>query len=494
MTKLWTIICFCIPNIILSQLSYYQDIAPIMERHCTHCHQNNEVGPMSLTTYEEVASYASMIKFVTKSGYMPPFKANHTRVSYKNERTISDKDISIISEWIETGLLEGEKPTYPLNTAPKTPPTYDYSVCMDESFEHYGIYYDEYQAFVLPINNTEDLFIKQVILEPGNKKIVRSASISIANRGTANSADMWDPRYGFFAYGNLGFETALPNWYNWVPHTTGLPLDKEERLMIPKDSELIMHLHYGPYGETQSDSSCVHFLLSDDEKVTIQNIPLVNTGLLLDSFTLQAGQKNRISSSFYIPVDSYLKSVTPVAHLLCRSWEVFAVLPDKSSISLLSIADWDFNWKEKYMFKEPILLPQGTKIVTSASYDNSSNNPYNPSDPPHDMKKGPHMYDENFLCYFEMINKPSTAGTFKKIFTVATRKIEEINIQISEPNEYHITLHNLTDLSTLDLITKEYSIGAHTYRSSKLPSASGRYAFVLSNSDQVIDHWFFTIP
>ncbi len=494
MFRVFIIILFHLPSFLFSQETYHQDVVPIIKKHCLSCHSDGEIGPMPLTNYIEVSSYANMIKYVTSIKLMPPFKADHYKVNYKNKRAISNAEISVINNWISNGMQEGIPDTISYDPNNKEV-IYDEIICMEESFEHYGIYYDQYQAFVLPVLNQEDKYVSHIEVIPGNKEIVRSANLSLAKKGRADKMDEWDPRYGFFAYGSIGFEAEIPNWYSWMPNTKGIELKNNEVSLIPKNSELILHLHYGPYGETQNDSTCVGIIYSSEQgKIQVQNVPFIATEFLADSFNLEAGLKKRFTSSFYIPEDSYIKSITPLAHLLCRSWEVFAVLPDQSTLPLLTIADWDFHWREKYVFNEYLFLPKGTRIVATARYDNTRENPYNPSDPSFLTKKGPHMFDENFLCYFELINSASSPfASIKKPFTVATRRLAELNFNCQKEAEYSVLVHNMTSNSSVVISEKNYAAGQHTIRSSALANTTGRYAISISSDEQLQDIWYFVI-
>ena len=490
----WHFLIFFLTWSILSdaQVTYHEHIGPIITKHCQSCHQKGDIGPIPLTTYDDVASYARMIKFVTDIKLMPPFKADQHKAQYANERSISDEEKELIAKWIEDGLPEGSKDNQELNIQDKSPQVYDYTVCMSEPFEHYGIYYDQYQVFPLELEIPTDKYITDVVFEPGNKAIVRSANISIAPIGSSSKMDTWDPRYGFYAYGSLGFTASFPNWMSWMPHTPSNELTEGEHLYLPSNSELLLHIHYGPVGEIQTDSSCVHLNFADRPSPILQNVPLAHTALLADTFLLEKGLKKRISSSIELPIDLSLRSITPLAHLLCRSWEVFAVLPDKSSISILSIDDWDFHWREKYIFEESLHLPKRTKIYTTATYDNTMANPYNPSDPPHTMKAGPHMYDENYLCYFEIDAVPSYAMITKPL-TVTEDAIRELIFTITENGNYTIQSYDLSSNTVKTIASKTYSKGSHTVQSSDLPSTTGAYVISILDGDQVLDFWWVVI-
>lgn len=476
-----------------AQVTYHSHIKPIIKMHCQSCHQDGEIGPMALETYKQVSSYGTMIKFVTDTKLMPPFKPEHNTIGFRNERKVTDEERNLISEWIDGGLLEGVSIKKRDEVVDKSiDQDYDYTTCMSESFEHYGIYYDQYQVFPITIDLPEDQYIESVVFEPGNKETVRSANISIGRTGTSKDADEWDPRYGFFAYGSLGFTTAYPNWYSWMPHTKGLTLKEKETLFLPKQSELLLHIHYGPFGEVSKDSSCLHFNFADKAGRQLQNIPFIHEALLADTFLLDDGVKNRISSSFELPIDVKLRSLTPLAHLLCRSWEVFAVLPDRSSLSLLSIKDWDFHWKEKYVFNDYVSLPKGTTIYTTAIYDNTIDNPYNPSDPPHTMKAGPHMFDENYVCYFELV-PIDTYGRFDKPFSVTEVGLKELFFELEKEGKYTIKSVDMKSGNEITIADKFYPQGKHSIYSSDLPGTKGRHVIQLVDENQVIDAWWFIV-
>ena len=472
-----------------AQVTYHEHIAPILEKNCLSCHQENDIGPIPFTSYDDVASYASMIQFVTDTKLMPPFKADYHKVQFANERSISDEERDLIAQWIDEGLLEGKSLKAKSKKQESSNSDYDYTICMAEKFEHYGIYYDQYQVFPLELDLASDKYISDIFFEPGNKKIVRSANISLAPKGKSSKLDTWDPRYGFFAYGSLGFNSSYPNWYSWMPNTTSTRLSENEHLYLPNDSELLLHIHYGPYGEIQTDSSCVHFNFAEKQKSVLQNVPFAHIALMADTFLLEGGLKKRISSSIELPVDVSLRSITPLAHLLCRSWEVFAVLPDRSSVSILSIDDWDFHWREKYIFKEALNLPKGTKIYSTATYDNTSSNPYNPSDPPHTMKAGPHMFDENYVCYFE-VNSLTTSVMITKPFTVTEDIVRELNFTILNPGEYTIQSFELSSGNQHAIGQNYYSIGNHSLQSSKLPKNKGVHIISILDKDIVLDSWW----
>ena len=71
-----------------------------------------------------------------------------------------------------------------------------------------------------------------------------------------------------------------------------------------------------------------------------------------------------------------------------------ATLPDGEVKTLLLISDWDFNWQDRYFFKQFVPLPAGTKLDAEIHWDNSAENPRNPSSPPVRVTWGEESRDE----------------------------------------------------------------------------------------------------
>ena len=91
------------------EVNYYKDIAVIVKTHCAPCHNQEGLAPFSLLSYEDVASRSNFIVYVTKTRYMPPFKADIAFQHYKNENTLSTDEIQLIQTWINTGSEKGQK-------------------------------------------------------------------------------------------------------------------------------------------------------------------------------------------------------------------------------------------------------------------------------------------------------------------------------------------------------------------------------------------------
>jgi hypothetical protein len=95
--------------------------------------------------------------------------------------------------------------------------------------------------------------------------------------------------------------------------------------------------------------------------------------------------------------------------------KVTAYLPDGTSAPLIWIKDWDFNWQGSYVYDKPILLPKNTRVELEYTYDNSENNPRNPSHPPVRVRWGEQTTDEMALAFLVLsVPTPQEAEEFPR--------------------------------------------------------------------------------
>ena len=88
--------------------TYTKDVAPIMNANCVVCHRPGEIAPMSLTTYEEVRPWIKAIAQNVSERVMPPWHADQGFGPWANDRSLSDEEIAIITEWAKAGAPRGD--------------------------------------------------------------------------------------------------------------------------------------------------------------------------------------------------------------------------------------------------------------------------------------------------------------------------------------------------------------------------------------------------
>ena len=95
--------------------------------------------------------------------------------------------------------------------------------------------------------------------------------------------------------------------------------------------------------------------------------------------------------------------MTLYRHFRGKDVQVWAALPDGSKSWLLRIKDWDFNWQGSYQYSKPLALPKDTVVEMEYTYDNSENNPRNPSHPPVRVRWGEQTTDEMALAFLTVV-------------------------------------------------------------------------------------------
>jgi len=157
MKQVVTFIASAWVNLLVAQVTFTEDVAPIIFEHCTKCHREGEIGPFPLTSYAEVAASASIIDYVTGIRYMPPWTPDHTYTTFRDENVLTDEEIATIAAWVAAGAPEGDPslipplPVFPEGSQVGEP---DLVLTMDQAFEHEGNYTDMYKVFVLPTGLT----------------------------------------------------------------------------------------------------------------------------------------------------------------------------------------------------------------------------------------------------------------------------------------------------------------------------------------------------
>jgi hypothetical protein len=101
----------------------------------------------------------------------------------------------------------------------------------------------------------------------------------------------------------------------------------------------------------------------------------------------------------------YVTSLTPHMHYRGKSMRFEAVYPDGRKDTLLFVPAYNFHWQITYRAAKPIFLPKGTRLVITAHFDNSPNNPLNP-DPSKVIRWGAASETEMMDGWVEYVDHP----------------------------------------------------------------------------------------
>ena len=396
-----------------ASVTYCRDIAPIVQARCMNCHRPGQVAPFSLMNYDEVAKHAAQAVDVTQQRIMPPWMPERSRhaerdgyVEHKfvGERWLTDRELALFKSWNESGRAKGDDADLP--PTPQFVEGWqlgepDLIVKMREPFTVRADGADLLQNFVIPIDIAKDKLVAAIEFHPGNKRVVHHAVLFLDDKGQARKLDAATPEPG---YGNFGGPGFLPSGAlgGWSVGNTARRLPNEMGRYLKKGSDLVVQVHYHPTGKVEVDQSeiGIYFVKKPVAESLQQPAKLVGSIWVANyEMDIPAGEKNyRRSTSYVLPRDVIMVGVVPHMHLLGKTMKVTATLPHAHT--LISIPNWNYNWQDEYYFERPLKLPAGTRIDVEATFDNSADNPSNPSSPPKRVTWGDETTNEMLFCFF----------------------------------------------------------------------------------------------
>jgi tetratricopeptide (TPR) repeat protein len=386
-----------------AQVTFTKDVAPILFRHCAACHQPDGPGPFSVLTYDDVRRRATQIASVTRTGIMPPRKAEPGHGDFIGQQRLSPADIATIQKWVDEGGVEGNP-----NDRPPLPPTSGgwqlgvpdlivrpppYTLTADGT--------DVFRIFVIPLPVGERRFVRGLEFRPGNR-VVHHANIRIDRTAASRRFDEEDPAPGYD--GLIAHSAGYPDGHflGWTPGQAPPLLPKGLAWTLQPGADLVVELHMQPSGKPELVQPSIGFFFGND--------PPERTPAMLrlgrQSIDIQPGDSRYTSTdSFVLPVDVEVHALQPHAHYLAREVRGTARLPDGTIRSLIYIKDWDFRWQQVYRCAAPVSLPKGTTLTMEIVYDNSAANPRNPSRPPKRVGWGQRSADEMGDLWIQVLTR-----------------------------------------------------------------------------------------
>jgi hypothetical protein len=382
--------------------TFTHDVAPILYANCVTCHRAGEIAPMSLLAYQEARPWARAISRNVHDGVMPPWHADAPAGTFSNERRLTPREKDLLERWAAAGAPEGEPKDLPPSPAFTEgwrigKPDVVFEMQEDYAVPEKGTI--EYENFYIPTNFTEAKWLKAIEARPGNRRLVhhilvyyeaplegaRPAPVVQGNREDSQIAPR---KQGSRPVQRTGFPGRLLATY--APGTDAQVFPVDTALRLAPGGILHLQMHYTANGTAGTDRSKVGMIFATEPPAE----ELRAADFINGTFTIPAGAANHeVSTDLSFLQDATVWGLFPHTHVRGKRWSYTLELPDGTKRVLLSVPKYDFNWQTYYMFKEPIHVPKGARIVSTAWYDNSAANRSNP-DPTIDVKWGDQTWEE----------------------------------------------------------------------------------------------------
>ena len=360
-------------------VTYYKDVLPIVQENCQTCHRpsgyniSGLVAPMAFMTYDETRPWARAIARKVESREMPPWFASAPEGVFENERSLTDAEIDTILRWVDAGAPAGDRADAP------APPAWaedlhdgwshgtpDFVVRMEEPFVVPDDAYDINISFDARIPEdvlAEDVWVRGWELRTGAE-----------GPGVHHMCAFVRPEDGKVLTGANKSAVALGGLLSCVAEgaESGM-LPDGYGLLVKKGSVVNFNMHFnkepGP-GTAFTSQAEVGFFV-EERPVAHQ---VITDTLGNNGFEIPPNHANyRIGMARTLEKDILVLNYWPHAHLRAKAARYTAFYPDGTEELLLDVPRYDQSWQVTYKYREPKLLPKGTRIEASFWYDNTEN-------------------------------------------------------------------------------------------------------------------------
>ena len=363
-----------------ADVTYYRDVLPIIQNNCQSCHRpdgqnlGGVIAPMSFMSYQETRPWARAIAQKVEAREMPPWFASAPTGVFSNERGLTDPEIATLLRWVEAGapagdaadapparqFVEGESGGWSLGTP-------DYVFALEEPYFIDDDIYDLNISFFRTLTEADlpdDVWVRGWEFKTGAGTVAHhmcgfvrgpvpdgpSAEEAVAAEGAAGSGQL------LTCIAEGAEAVMLPDGYG---------------LRLEAGSTLTYNMHYhkrpGPDTGVWTQPEIAFYVERRPVTHRVINDSIGNTG-----FEIPPNHPNyRIGASRTVDKDTYVLTYWPHAHLRAKASRYTAVYPDGREELLLDVPRYDQGWQETYKYKNPKLLPKGTRIDVSFWYDNS---------------------------------------------------------------------------------------------------------------------------
>jgi peroxiredoxin len=372
-------------------VTFAEHVAPILAKHCQHCHKPNTAAPFALLTYEQARAKADTITEVVAEGRMPPWYAVPRDGDHIRHRNLSVAERDAVVRWAKTGTARGD-----LSKLPKPPEEKRAKwligdpdlVLTTEPFELPTEGDIKYQ-YVVFLKNVfaEDTWVQGVQILPDVPRAVHHANLLYFKVGET-------PKESNFVTGV-------------VPGGEPMRLDDGVAYRIPKGTVLALQIHYVTTGKAEKVTLSVGLKYASGKvDQQLRHVLLVDT-----KYAIPPGAPaHPVKVERTLEHDAVGIGLFSHMHVRGKAMTFTAHTPDGKDETLLTVPNYNFEWQIPYRW-EPgkKVLPRGTRLGCVALYDNSPFNPYNP-DPKKTVKNGDQTYEEMMNGFFFYVDANEKLG------------------------------------------------------------------------------------
>jgi Flp pilus assembly protein TadD len=387
------------PTQSLQPVSFDHDVAPIVFQKCAGCHHPGESAPFSLLSYEDAQRRGRQIVELTQKRFMPPWLPSAGADHFVGARKLTDNELETLKSWVDQGCPRGDdtqlppQPTFtdgwqlgPPDLVLESPA---YTLAAEGA--------DVFRNFVVPIQLDGPRWVESIELRPENPRATHHARLGVDSFNESIRRDAEDPEPGYA--GMAWAQDPDGQLVIWAPGMVAHPGKPGIAWRLLPKTCLVLHTHMQTTGKPETVKFRIGFHFAKD--APRENPVMMRIGSC--EIDIPAGAAHHVVTDEYrLPIDVLVHDIFPHAHSLCTALNVVAEQSDGTRNELINIDHFDENWHDLYRFVEPILLPRGTKLRTTFTYDNTDANAKNRHHPPRRTVYGSNVDDEMSDVYLQV--------------------------------------------------------------------------------------------
>lgn len=153
---------------------------------------------------------------------------------------------------------------------------------------------------------------------------------------------------------------------SWMPGDKMASFPESVAAFLPSTSKIIVEVHQSADAGPGDDQSLALYFT---DKKPLR--PLTGMGVEAHVEVPAGGDVVKIKKEFAVISDSYALAVRTEMKTAGRSVEISTLDASGQTQVLLTVADFENENGNPYVFEQPVFIPKGTRVVATATYQNS---------------------------------------------------------------------------------------------------------------------------
>ena len=377
-------------------VDFVTEVQPVLEAKCAGCHRAGGAGPFPLETPDQMRTMAGSLRSSVCRRAMPPWPPHRSCNTYVGDRSLTDEQIVLIRDWVDTGAdITGAV------ARPLPPPTglsrVDTVLTLPEPYLPTSAP-DDYRCFVMDLGNQTDRFITGFGVEPDLENQVHHVvvfRVAPDKAATYTDAEATYDGPGYPCFGGPAPSTGdqaptagnVPSMVGvWAPGVSGVDLPAGTGIRITPGTRLVVQMHYNLTASTPGfDQSKVLLRLDDAVEREAFMIPFADPRWVRDeAMDIPAGARDAFhafrmksdlivsrASKGVLPADAPFEVHGGMLHMHTRgTWASLSVEHGAQTRCINEIPDWDFHWQGMYFLQSPTRVEPGDDLRIECHWNN----------------------------------------------------------------------------------------------------------------------------